>query len=226
VSLPALIVVTGTDTGVGKTVTTAAVAAVLTARGRRVSVYKPCQSGAARGDSDCDEIFRLAATPACAGVVLGEPLAPVPAARLDRIRLPTVTAHAERIQRMSQVADHVLVEGSGGLLVELDEDGRTLADLTALLGDEAGCVVVSRPGLGTLNHTALTVEAVQRRRLGLLGIVLGAWPREPGAAEVHNRRAFERGTVPLLGIIPEGASAHAPAAFRERSGDWLAGLPR
>lgn len=225
-SLPAIIVVTGTDTGVGKTVTTAAIAAVLAAAGRRVSVYKPCQTGAAYGDSDCAEVRRLAgAIEASAGVVLREPLAPVVAAELEGVRLPTISIHAERIRRLAEGVDHVLVEGSGGLLVELDSDDRSLADLTALLGSTARCVLVSRPALGTLNHTALTVEAVERRHLALLGVVLGTWPLAPGTAEVHNRHAFETGSIPLLGVIPEDASSLPPAIFREQAREWLAGLP-
>ena len=225
-TLPAIIVITGTDTGVGKTVATAAIAAALTSAGRRVAVYKPVQSGAGDGDSDCAEVRRLAGVGAAtAGVVLREPLAPAAAAALEGVPLPTVAVHADRIRGLAGEADHVLVEGSGGLLVELDSDGATLADLAALLGRGTGCIVVSRAALGTLNHTALTVEAAGRRHLAVLGVVLGAWPAEPGAAEAHNRRAFEAGTLPLLGAIPEGASSLLPAVFRERAGDWLAGLP-
>ncbi len=89
-NLPGIILVTGTDTGVGKTITTAALAAVLHGPGRRVAVYKPCQSGAAAGDSDTAEIIRLAgAVTAETGVVLQEPLAPVAAAAVDGTTLPT-----------------------------------------------------------------------------------------------------------------------------------------
>ena len=224
-TLPAIIVLTGTDTGVGKTVTTAAIAAVLTVLGRRVCVYKPCQTGTAQGDSDCAEIRRLAGViEVIAGVELREPLAPVVAARLEGLLLPTIDIHAERIRGLAEGFDHVLVEGSGGLLVELDADGNTLADLMILLGSEARCVVVSRPGLGTLNHTALTVEAAKRRHLTVLGIVLGTWPLRPGIAEIQNRQAFETGSIPLLGVLPENAAALPPAIFQEEARQWLAGL--
>lgn len=225
-SLPTVIIVTGTDTGVGKTVTTAAIAAALAAGGRRVSVYKPCQSGASAGDSDCAEVLRLAGPMhASAGVVLGAPLAPAAAAALEGAPLPPVSVHAERIRALARHVDHVLVEGSGGLLVGLDEAGRTLADLAGLLDSQAGCVVVSRPGLGTLNHTALTLEGLHRRGLRVLGVVVGTWPSAPGPAEVHNRRSFEDDPVPLLGVLPAEAATLPPAVFRQRAGGWLPGLP-
>lgn len=224
-SLPTVIIVTGTDTGVGKTTTTAAIATVLAAAGRRISVYKPCQSGASEGDSDCAQIYRLAGPMhASAGVVLGAALAPAAAAALEDAALPPVSVHADRIRAFARNSDHVLVEGAGGLLVGLDEAGRTLADLAELLGAQAGCVVVSRPGLGTLNHTALTLEALQRRGIRVLGVVLGTWPVEPGAADGHNRRAFGDGPVPLLGVLPTGAGALPPAVFRQRAGGWLPGV--
>jgi dethiobiotin synthetase len=177
-NLPPVVLVTGTDTGVGKTITTAALAAVLNGTGRSVAVYKPCQSGAADGDSDAAEIVRLAGVTAEAGVVLQEPLAPVAAAAIDGTPLPSLAAHALRIRELAGAHDHVLVEGAGGLLVELDSGGGTLADLGSLLA--AAFVVVARPGLGTLNHTALTLEALSARGLDVLGVVLGSWPAQPG----------------------------------------------
>ncbi|MEZ2389350.1 ATP-dependent dethiobiotin synthetase BioD [bacterium RCC_150] len=106
--LPPIVLVTGTDTGVGKTITTAALASALQAKGRSVAVYKPCQSGAAAGDSDCREIIRLAGPlTAEAGVVLQEPLAPVPAAVLDRVQLPSLAEHVHRVRELAATHDHV-----------------------------------------------------------------------------------------------------------------------
>lgn len=222
-SLPHLIVVTGTDTGVGKTIVTAALCAVLSGAGRRVVAYKPCQTGAADGDSDADEVVRLAAPDqSVTGAVLQAPLAPVIAARLEGAGLPTVASHADRIQALGRDADHVIVEGSGGLLVELDLAGGTIADLARLL--DAPLILVTRPALGTLNHTALTLEAAQRRHVAVLGLVIGSWPADPGEAEAHNRREFESGSPPLLGTIPAGASSLMPETFRSRAGAWLDGL--
>ncbi|WP_115788577.1 dethiobiotin synthase [Arthrobacter silvisoli] len=224
-SLPPIILVTGTDTGVGKTVATAALAAALHSFGRSVAAYKPCQSGNKDGDSDCSEIARLAAPLTSeAGVVLEEPLAPVQAATVDGVELPRLAAHAERIRQLAAGHHHVLVEGAGGLLVELDPDAGTLADLGALLGDAAGFAVVARPSLGTLNHTGLTVEALERRHLAVTGLILGSWPEQPGLAELGNRTAFSDGTVPLLGVIPDAASALPVETFRGQAPLWLDGL--
>jgi dethiobiotin synthetase len=221
-NLPPVVLVTGTDTGVGKTITTAALAAVLNGTGRSVAVYKPCQSGAADGDSDAAEIVRLAGVTAEAGVVLQEPLAPVAAAAIDGTPLPSLAAHALRIRELAGAHDHVLVEGAGGLLVELDSGGGTLADLGSLLA--AAFVVVARPGLGTLNHTALTLEALSARGLDVLGVVLGSWPARPDAVHHSNRQVLGTLRVPLLGALPGQASQLSPADFRAGAPAWLNGL--
>ena len=223
-TLPGIILITGTDTGVGKTITTAALAAALHETGRSVAVYKPCQSGAAAGDSDTAEVIRLAGdVTAETGVVLQEPLAPVAAAAIDAIPLPGVAAHAEKVRELSASHDHVLVEGAGGLLVELESDGCTLADLGSLLG--AALVVVARPDLGTLNHTALTLEALQTRDLQVLGVVLGSWPGNPDVVHQSNRQKLRSLRAPFLGALPEQASELSPAAFRAGAAAWLNGLP-
>ena len=222
-NLPAIILVTGTDTGVGKTMATAALAAVLSGTGRSVAVYKPCQSGAANGDSDAAEIVRLAgAVTAETGVVLQQPLAPVAAAAVDGVQLPGIAVHAEKIRELAACHDHVLVEGAGGLLVELDSSRGTLAGLGALLA--AAFVLVSRPGLGTLNHTALTLEALAARGLNVLGLVLGSWPTDPEFLHQSNREVLTSLPVPLLGAIPDQASQLPPARFRADAGGWLNGL--
>ncbi|MFC7849948.1 dethiobiotin synthase [Arthrobacter sp. NPDC057388] len=221
-NLSPVVLVTGTDTGVGKTITTAALAAVLHERGRRVAVYKPCQSGAADGDSDAAEVVRLAGVCAEAGVVLQQPMAPVAAAAIDGTPLPALAAHAERIRHLTAAHDHVLVEGAGGVLVELDSVGGTLADLGSLLC--AAFVLVARPGLGTLNHTALTLEALAARGLDVLGVVLGSWPVSPDAVHHSNRQALGALPVPLIGTLPERASELSPADFRAGAAAWLNGL--
>jgi dethiobiotin synthase len=223
-NLPGIILVTGTDTGVGKTITTAALAAALRGMGRSVAVYKPCQTGAANGDSDAAEIVRLAGpVTAETGVVLQEPLAPVAAAAIDGRPLPTVAGHADRVRKLAASHQHVLVEGAGGLLVELDSHGGTLADLGTLLA--AAFVLVARPALGTLNHTTLTLEALVGRRLQVLGVVLGSWPLVPDAVHLSNRQVLGSLRVPLLGVLPEQASELSPADFRGGAAAWLNGLP-
>ena len=204
--------------------TTAALAAVLRRTGRSVAVYKPCQSGAADGDSDTAEVIRLAgAMTAETGVELQAPLAPVAAAAVDRKTLPQVAEHAGRIRKLAGSHDHVLVEGAGGLLVDLDSDGGTLAELGGLLA--AAFVLVARPALGTLNHTALTLEALAARELQVLGVVLGSWPTRPDVVHHSNRQVLGTWRVPFLGAIPEQASEMHPPAFRAEAAAWLNGLP-
>jgi dethiobiotin synthetase len=107
--------------------------------------------------------------------------------------------------------------------VELDSDGGTLADLGSLLA--AAFVLVARPALGTLNHTALTIEALKTRDLQILGVVLGSWPGNPEFVHHSNRQVLETLRVPFLGALPEQASELSPAVFRAGAAVWLNGLP-
>jgi dethiobiotin synthetase len=232
-----VLLITGTDIGVGKTITTAALTAAITAgpaarpgRGQAapsIAVDKPVQTGVRPGEpGDSDEVRRLAGiSSATEGIRLRLPMAPVAAADHEAAILPTVDEHAARIRRLSLEHDHVLVEGTGGLLVELDRTRRTLADLAGLLGENAAVVVVCRSGLGALNHTTLTLEALQRRGLAIAGIVIGSWPRRPGDIELDNRRHLSSLGVPLLGAIPEGASWLPPGIFRGSATIWFSRLP-
>ncbi len=202
-----VLVVTGTGTGVGKTVVTAALAAVAAGRGERVAVLKPAQTGVGAGEpGDLADIARL--TPGVTGRELArypDPLAPETAAR--RAGAPPVTpqAAADAAAKLAVEHDLVLVEGAGGLLVRFTADG-TLADVAALLG--APVLVVAAAGLGTLNATELTVAALAARGLTCPGVVIGAWPAEPDLAALCNLADLPATSgVPLLGAVPDGAGA-------------------
>jgi dethiobiotin synthetase len=123
--------------------------------------------------------------------------------------------------------DHpiVLVEGSGGLLVRLDERGGTLADLGTALrykGVSAGVLLVASAGLGTLNSAALTAEALKARGLPLIGVIIGDWPADPGLAEQCNVEDLPRVTGSrLLGRIPMGAGALPTQEFVASAPSWL-----
>jgi len=224
VTLPRVLVVTGTDTDVGKTVATAAVAAVLAGAGRRVAAYKPTQTGVAPGEAgDVAEVTRLTGVPGSEGVRLRAPMAPRPAAALEGATLPTLTDHVDAVRRLSDDHEHVLVEGAGGLLVELTEAAETLADLARALPD-VGVVLVARAALGTLNHTMLTREALTHRDIRQLGIIVGAWPDDPGPVETTNLDVFAGLPEGLLGVVPDGAPARGPDAFRAAAPSWLPGL--
>ncbi|MEV0778669.1 dethiobiotin synthase [Streptomyces sp. NPDC050433] len=218
-----VLIVSGTGTEIGKTVVTAAVAAVALSQGRSVAVLKPAQSGVAPDESgDVDEVIRLAGGVTTVELArFPEPLAPATAAR--RAGAPPVRPEeiAETAGKLATEHDLVLVEGAGGLLVRFDHEGGTLADAARLLA--APVLVVAPAGLGTLNTTALTGEALRARGLDALGVVIGAWPAVPDLAARCNLADLpDVAGAPLLGAVPDGAGAFTPALFRARAGDWLA----
>jgi dethiobiotin synthetase len=224
-----VLVVTGTDTEVGKTVVTAALAAVQLSLGRTVAVVKPAQTGIApEEDGDLAEVRRLAGDVATyEGVRLPDPLAPDTAARVAGLDLPGLVEQRALADRVASEHDVTLVEGAGGVLVNLGENWNLidLADSLRYAGHPVLFVVVARAGLGTLNHAALTVQAIQGRGLEVAGVVVGSWPAEPGLAEEQNLVDLPVMTgVPLLGQVPAGAGSLPPRAFRRGALDWVPGL--
>ena len=165
--------VTATDTGVGKTFITAALAKALRARGRDVAVFKPVQSGA-RADDPSGDAALLGADCVYA---FAAALAPLVAARAEgrTIELEPILARAGELAREHEL---LLVEGAGGLLVPL-ADGLDMAGLAIALG--LPLVVVARAGLGTVNHTLLTIEATKARGLEIAGVVLNGKSDESSA---------------------------------------------
>lgn len=204
-----VLLVTGTGTGVGKTVVTGAVAALARDSGASVAVVKPAQTGLGAGEpGDLAEIGRLS------GVVdlhelarYLDPLSPDAAARAGGLPALRVDEVARQVDRLAAGHDLVLVEGAGGLLVRFADDGWTLADLARML--RAPLLVVAGAGLGTLNATALTLEVLAGRGLHLAGVVIGCWPGRPGQVERSNVVDLERlAGQPLAGALAEGAPAH------------------
>ncbi len=216
-----VVLVTGTDTDVGKTIVTSAIAAAAAAAGLRVAVIKPGQTGTANGaPTDIDLVTRLAA-PATARTLASypDPLAPLAAARVAHLAPLELYEVVDAVRAESARHDLVLVEGAGGLLVPMgvrpSGEAWTLADLATTLGVSA--IVVSRAGLGTLNHTALTLEALSRRGIPA-GVVLGAWPAEPELVHWAN---FSELLPHLVGALPDGAGAMEPGVFRRSAPGWL-----
>ncbi|WP_406445691.1 dethiobiotin synthase [Streptomyces sp. NBC_00631] len=217
-----ILVITGTGTEVGKTVTTAAVAAAALAAGRSVAVLKAAQTGVRPDErGDADEVARLAGAVTASEVArFPEPLAPGTAAR--RAGLAPVRPHevAEAAAKLATEHELVLVEGAGGLLVRFDAAGGTLADAARLLN--APVLVVASAGLGTLNTTELTARELRLRELELLGVVIGSWPDSPDLASRCNVADLpEVAGAPLLGALPAGAGALPPAEFRSAAPKWL-----
>jgi dethiobiotin synthetase len=218
-----VIVVSGTGTEIGKTVTTAAVAALALAQGRSVAMLKPAQTGVAPGEpGDAAEVTRLAGD-AITTLELArfpEPLAPDTAARRAGMAQVRPYEVADAATKLAASHDLVLVEGAGGLLVRYDDEGATLADAARLIG--APVLVVASAGLGTLNTTTLTAEALRSRDLTPLGVAIGSWPSTPDLASRCNLADLPKAAgTQLLGAIPEGAGALSPADFRSRVGSWM-----
>jgi dethiobiotin synthetase len=215
------VLVTGTDTGVGKTVVTAGLAAAASAVGLRVAVIKPAESGVGEDElSDVDAVVRLAA-PASARRLAEYPhaLAPLTAARLAGPPPLELYSVVDAVREEAKTHDLVLVEGAGGLLVPMGvrPSGQpwTVADLAVSLG--APAVVVARAGLGTLNHTALTMEALERR--GIPGcVVIGAWPAQLELVHVANLVELYG---QLAGAVPDGAGSIEPGVFRRSAPGWF-----
>lgn len=203
--------VTGTDTGVGKTIVTAALTLRAQSEGHNVYVVKPAQTGVTADEpGDLDEVRRLVGgVDGHEGVRLPSPLAPVTAARVDGVLLPGLDHTAASILAATLDYDLVLVEGSGGVRVSLADDF-DLIDLADRVSQEhpVEFVVVARAGLGSINHTLLTVDAIRARGLAVRGIVVGSYPEDPGLAEVSNLDDLPTlSGAPLLGVLPEGCGS-------------------
>lgn len=255
-----VVCVVGTDTGVGKTVATAAIAVVLAdaAGGRRVSVHKLVQAGPSdSGLTDANDIAVLVGLPpsrvATADALIDEsssdesrtnessgaatgvhsvkshttlefPMAPVAAAAREGVDLPMIDSYVDSLAVEVKDGHQLVIEGSGGLLVELDDSGHTMADVALKLsqrGFSVAVVVVCRSGLGTQNHTALTVEALQRRGITRLGVLVGALEAHPDEVVQSNLCYLRSLDVPFLGAIPRGAASLQPAAFQREAGHWF-----
>ncbi|HWC36800.1 MAG TPA: dethiobiotin synthase [Mycobacteriales bacterium] len=216
------LVVTGTGTEIGKTIVTAALAALARAAGQRVAVVKAAQTGIEPGDeSDTDVVTRLSGVDDVHELVrYPAPLAPASAARLVGIPATPVAELARRTAAITG-RDLVLIEGAGGLLVRFDADGATMADLAADLGAEV--LVVAPAGLGTLNSTALTCRELRRRSLTCAGVVVGSWPAAPDLASRTNLDDLPSyAEAPLLGVLPAGLGTVDRRTFLEAARAGLA----
>jgi dethiobiotin synthetase len=226
-----IVVITGTGTGVGKTVATAALACYARLAGWPVAVCKPVQTGtdpaSGGGDDDLAEVARLSGVTALSGLArYPEPLAPLAAAEQSGLPLPTADELLAGIRAADAPGQLTLVEGAGGLLVQIGADGVTLRDLAEAL--DAPVVVVVSAVLGTLNYTALTLESIAAKGLTCAGLIIGAWPAQPGPAEISNRGALAD-LAPVRAALPAGAGAVSANDFAALSapafdGDWVAGL--
>ena len=208
-SLPGLFV-TGTDTGVGKTLVAGAIADWFRRRHRRVGVLKPIATGCVHRreglvSEDAEFLAHCAEARFPLDVICpvryAEPLAPAVAA--ERAGQPVAWEAVARSLRMLEGGSDVLiVEGVGGVMVPLDAT-HTVLDLARWLRLPA--VVVARPSLGTLNHTLLTVNALRSAGVQIAGVVINRYPAEVASiAEETNPRGIEKwGKVAVLCVVPE-----------------------
>jgi dethiobiotin synthetase len=195
--------VTATDTGVGKTYLSGAIAARLRAEGLRVGVAKPVVTGLDEPGPHDHELLG-----AVTAATFGPPVSPHLAAELAGTALdPAALVAAAREAAAGN--DAVVVEGVGGLLVPLTRD-RTVRDLARELG--LPLVVAARPGLGTINHTRLTLEAA--RGLDVRAVVLTPWPAEPSVVERSNRDTLA-GDAPVFVLERDGDASALPVQ------EWL-----
>ncbi len=216
--------VTGTDTGVGKSVVAAAICAALVARGERISAFKPAVTGldedpgewppdhellaiAAGGAQAVESVapyrYRPPLSPHLAAELAGETIEPA-------LLLEVARSNGERT---------LVAEGVGGLMVPITP-GYLVRDLAIDLG--LPLVVVARAGLGTINHTLLTVEAARTAGLAVAGIVMTPWPLEPERIELSNRETVERlSGVVVSGLPPTSPSELAAAGERLPLDEWL-----
>jgi dethiobiotin synthetase len=203
--------VTGTDTGVGKTLVGAGLLRLARRRGMTPIPFKPVETGCAPEPADARRLWRAAAPPLAPDDVcmhaLPLPAAPALAASAAGLRVDLI-AVADRAYALGQRGDFLLVEGAGGLLVPYS-GAETAADLAARLG--LPLLVVGRTALGTINHTALTLAEATRRRLPVSGYLLNRTEPDPGPHERGNAEmiAAVSGRAPLA-IVP-----HLPADVRE-----------
>lgn len=200
--------ITGTDTGVGKTLVTGAVARALVQRGKRVGVMKPFETGCGLRGSVLvprDALFLKAmaqSTEALERICpcrLRYPLAPWIAAALEQVSID-VQQVVSIFKELQSRCDVMLVEGAGGLMVPITATLMN-SDLAGLLG--LPLIVVARLSLGTINHTLLTVQQALTRGLSVAGIVLNQLTPDRGVAEQTNPDAIRRlAGVPVLGQLP------------------------
>ncbi|MGX1981884.1 dethiobiotin synthase [Thermolongibacillus altinsuensis] len=213
--------ITGTDTDVGKTIVTTLLLHTLQQNGVSSIAYKPVQSGAEWKDEkwvapDVEMYRRVAHVneEECCTYLLKTPCSPHLAAKLDGVTIDPkeIVSHVRLLQ---ETYECVLVEGAGGIAVPLVDDAYMIADLAADL--QLPVIIVARTGVGTINHTVLTIEYAKKRGLSLAGIVMNGFSEPPTDVEMDNVRMIEKMTgIPVIGMIPY----MNPIRFDEVNGIW------
>jgi dethiobiotin synthetase len=214
--------VTGTDTEVGKSVVAASICAALAARGERVAAFKPVVTGLDEEPGPFGRDHELLASVASSAQAaddvapyrFGPPVSPHLAAELAGVRIEPAD-----LVRAARAHELVVCEGVGGLLVPITP-GYLVRDLAVDLAMPV--LIAARPGLGTINHTLLTVEAARTGGLSVAAVVMTPWPADPTPMERSNRATVERlGDVPVCGLSHTGPGQLADAGASLPLDDWL-----
>jgi dethiobiotin synthetase len=218
--------VTGTDTGAGKTFVAAAIAAAAHSAGLQVAAFKPVVTGLAEPEPGHPPDHELLGTAAgvdpagVAGLTFEPAVSPHLAAQLAGTPIdPTALVAAARAA--ADGMDVLVVEGVGGLLVPLSS-AYTVRDFACDLG--LPVVVAARAGLGTINHSLLTLESARAAGLEVRAVVLSPWPEHPGALELSNREtiaALGRVDVAVLARTGSDPAGLARAGAALRWADWV-----
>jgi dethiobiotin synthetase len=218
--------VTGTDTEAGKSVLAAAICAALAARGERVAAFKPALTGTDDPAGDWPRDDELLAAAAASGQSpedvapcrFGPPVSPHLAAELAGGPLEPRDLH-QAAEAAAAGADWLICEGVGGVLVPLTP-GYLVRDFAVDL--TLPVVVAARPGLGTINHSLLTVESARAGGLTVAGVAMTPWPDEPSKMEQSNRETVEAlGGVPVAGLPPTDPDSLAQAGEALPLDEWL-----
>ena len=205
--------ITGTDTNVGKTVIAAALAAVLKKKGTDVGVMKPVATGGwddarflIKGSGVKDNVFLV--NPYC----LATPVAPAIAASIENIKMDIGKIKAA-YDELSRRHEMLIVEGVGGLLVPIYKK-YLVADLVKDL--DLPIIIVATPGLGTINHTLLTISQARRSRIKVLGVIINNYDEATaGIAEKMVPEIIENvGKVPILGIVKHVDNPYSEEGFK------------
>lgn len=197
--------ITGTDTGIGKTIVTAALAMALKKKGVNVGVMKPLQSGP---DGDADMLMEAAGVSDERSLTvpyeLKEPVAPTLAARLENVEID-LHIIKDAYHQLSNKHEVMLVEGAGGIMVPIIEKGKEsylFSDLAADLNLKT--IIVARAGLGTVNHTLLTIDHARSKGLDTVGVIINGYSQYPSLSEKNNPQMIESlSGVPVLAVLPK-----------------------
>jgi dethiobiotin synthetase len=214
--------ITGTDTGVGKTVVAAGLVASLRHSGFDIGVMKPLETGFSLRSSDAFFLKRIACVKDSLDSIcpyrLKHPLSPFTAAKIENVSI-----RFERIARayegLLQNHQALLVEGAGGLLVPITRE-KMMADLALYL--KLPVLIISRTGLGTINHTLLSVEVAKQRGVEVAGVIFNHLGPRKGLAERTNPSVIRYFLdVPILGEIPYAPFLKRKERIDERIKAWV-----